>query len=63
MNKLTKLSTVIFVSGIILAGCGSNKELTEKKENKSIIIYNCQRYWRYESPCLWRFNVSREYDL
>ncbi len=32
MNKLTKLSTVIFVSGIILAGCGSNKELTEKKE-------------------------------
>ncbi|MCM3109248.1 hypothetical protein M3578_22095, partial [Bacillus velezensis] len=34
MNKLTKLSTVIFVSGIILAGCGSNKELTEKKENK-----------------------------
>lgn len=34
MNKLTKLSTVIFVSGIILAGCGNNKELTEKKENK-----------------------------
>ena len=34
MNKLTKLSTVIFVSGIILAGCGNNKELTEKKRIK-----------------------------
>ena len=38
MNKLTKLSTVIFVSGIILAGCGSNKELTEKKENKVLSL-------------------------
>ena len=31
MNKLTKLSTVIFVSGIILAGCGSNKRTNREK--------------------------------
>lgn len=38
MNKFIKLSIVIFVFGIILVGCGSNKELIEKKENK-VLLY------------------------
>mgnify|MGYP001063541455 CR=1 FL=1 len=63
MNKLTKMSTVLLASGIILVGCGGNKELAEKKDNKVFVLYNSKRYWRYESTCLWWLNVCRKHDI
>lgn len=34
MRKLIKMSVMLFVLGLILIGCGGNKGLEEKKENK-----------------------------
>lgn len=36
MNKITRMSTVLLISGLILTGCGGNKELEEKKEHKTL---------------------------
>jgi len=36
MNKLTKMSAVLLASGIILTGCGGNKGLEDKKEQKTL---------------------------
>ena len=36
MRKLTKMSAMLLASGIILTGCGGNKGLEEKKENKQL---------------------------
>ena len=62
MNKLTKLSTVIFVSGIILAGCGSNKELTEKKENK-VLSYTTVKDIGDMNPMFMEVQCPQKYDL
>ena len=59
MNKLTKLSTVIFVSGISLAGCGSNKELTEKKENK-VLSYTTVKAIGDMNPHVYGGSMSAE---
>ncbi len=36
MRKLTKMSGMLLASGLILTGCGGNKGLEEKKENKQL---------------------------
>ncbi|MDU3537652.1 MAG: hypothetical protein E7F63_06165, partial [Staphylococcus aureus] len=36
MRKLTKMSAMLLASGLILTGCGGNKGLEEKKENKQL---------------------------
>lgn len=36
MRKLAKLSSMLLISGVILTGCGNDKELEDKKKNKQL---------------------------
>ena len=36
MNRLTKMSTILLASGMLLAGCGGSEGLEKKKEHKTL---------------------------
>ena len=38
MNRLTKMSTILLASGMLLAGCGGSEGLEKKKNKRHYLI-------------------------